>query len=79
MHPVTEINSTQIFAIDSNVIMEPILGPWESSCLMLKMDALVKYVEYGLMGMGSGETVTRMTSEMKPEELAEKNQRRLIT
>jgi hypothetical protein len=67
-----QVGSDVVFAIDSEVVVKPTPSPWESWCLILKMDALVKYVKYRLSGMTTLETVDRMTSEMKPEELTEK-------
>ena len=70
--PVMMYNEEPIFAIDSNVDVSPMPTSWESWCMILKNDALIKYVRYRVSGMTPIETVNRMTSEMKPSELAEK-------
>lgn len=71
-HLIRYVGSEAVFAIDANVVVKPIPNPLESWCLVLKMDALLKYVKYRLSGMTGNETIERMSSEMKPQELAEK-------
>lgn len=79
-HPVVDGPAGPIFAILPSVNVNPAPGPWESWCLVLKTEALVKYVRYRLSDMTPTETITRMSSEMKPGELAEKkNWNKLMT
>lgn len=77
--PVMNYNSQAIFLIESGANINPVPTPWESWCLMLKTDALVKYVRYRLNSMTPIETINRMTSEMKPGELADKKNWRKLT
>lgn len=78
--PVMLYESTPVFLIESEANVNPLPTSWESWCLMLKTDALVKYVRYRLNNMTALETITRMTNEMKPSELADKkNWRKLAT
>lgn len=78
--PVMLYNETPVFLIDSAANINPLPTPWESWCLMLKTDALVKYVRYRLGGgMTPLETISRMTMEMKPGELADKKNWRKLT
>jgi len=70
--PIQIVNGTPVFAIDSQVEIVSQPNPWESWCMILKDQALVKHVKYRISDMTPSETITRMTSDMRMQDLAEK-------
>lgn len=77
--PVMVQDGKAFFAIAANAEVNPVPNSWESWCMVLKHDALVKYVRYRLENLTPGEAINRMTSEMKPAELGEKKNWEKIT
>ncbi|KAJ6010129.1 hypothetical protein N7499_004467 [Penicillium canescens] len=70
--PIQLRDGAPVFAIDSNVHITPQPNPYESWCMILKDQALVKYVKYRISDMTPSETITRMTTDMRMQDLAEK-------
>lgn len=91
VHPISQLipslykelvmkrNELPVFVIDASVSVNPTPSQWESWCMILKTEALVKYVKYRLTGTTPLETMQRMTSEMKLSELAEKKNWQKLT
>jgi hypothetical protein len=84
IHPASQIISIMLppvvrivdgeskFAMSAGQPVNPVPNQWESWCLILKSSALGKYVKYRLANMSAGTVVSKMSSEMRENDLVDK-------